>query len=79
MVRRIIRFGRDDKGNEGTMRVLTIIFHPDPEARKAAAATEGFLWDEDRKQPIVDYHHGGEVSDLTASALTRAGLPFGTT
>jgi hypothetical protein len=34
---------------------LNMAFHPETNARKAAAARRGYLWDEKANQPIVDY------------------------
>jgi hypothetical protein len=77
-VRAIVRFGCDDKSNQQIMAMLTMIFHPNVGVRKAAAANDGWLWDEDKQRPIIDYHRGGEISNLTANVLIRDGIPYGT-
>ena len=78
IIRAIIRFGCEDKVGQQNLRMLTVSFHPDPQARKAAAEEMGFLWDEGKQEPIIDYHFGGrDVGNLTARVLAGRGFVYG--
>lgn len=71
VIRAIIRFGCTGGCGKYCLNSLTLSFHPDPERRKAAAAAEGFLFDDRSGKAIIDY--GG-----TDAVLDQIGYRSGT-